>query len=542
MKQKTNNIIYLFPLAVLFSGIIISCSKFEPIPPENESSWVEATVPKMTAGQATDITDTGAKVKIVLVSTGGRKVRKISFCYSSTSTNPDTLDKVIELGSANIAGEYLVTLKELKYNTKYYYRVIGRNMNWIFWSTPQSFTTLNDKRPAVVSTGDPSQVTFNSASLGGNIVFTGDGSATVTQHGHVWSTQKNPTITDNKTQLGNKGTGVFTSNMTNLIKSTKYYYSAYATNSFATTYGDVKEFYTNGNPSVLTNDIIVTRNTASTCGGEVVYDGGSQVTERGVCWGTSPNPTTADSKTSDGNGTGKYSSSITGLKELSTYYVRAYAVNKEGTGYGEQKTFIAGRVMDADGNSYNIVKVESQYWLKENLKTTKFNDGTAISLVTDNVGWGSLTSGGYCYYNNESGNKNIYGALYNWHVVNDNRLVCPPGWEVPSDDDWNTLLTALYYQGFGPLTAGGPLKHAGTNLWGSPNTGATDKYGFSAFPGGGRYNDGVFSGIKAQGVWWSSTEANSSGAWARYMYYNNSKLDRIESLKRIGFSIRCISK
>jgi uncharacterized protein (TIGR02145 family) len=193
-------------------------------------------------------------------------------------------------------------------------------------------------------------------------------------------------------------------------------------------------------------------------------------------------------------------------------------------------------VKDADGNVYHEVTVGTQVWMVENLKTTTYNDGTAIPLVTDNTVWGALTTPAYCWYNNDAGtNKSTYGALYNWYAVNTGKL-CPKGWHVPSDAEWTTLTTYLG----GESVAGGKLKEAGTTHWASPNTGANNSSGFTALPGGSHYSNGLFYIMGTYGFWWCATENTSTDAWHRYMNSSSAIVTPKTALKNLGFSVRCI--
>jgi uncharacterized protein (TIGR02145 family) len=154
-------------------------------------------------------------------------------------------------------------------------------------------------------------------------------------------------------------------------------------------------------------------------------------------------------------------------------------------------------IKDADGNIYHAVTIGTQTWMVENLKTTKYNDGTPIPLVTDNIAWGRLTTPGYCWYNNDSATySNPYGALYNWYAVTTGKLA-PPGWHVPTVAEWDTLITFLG----GVMVAGSALKSTGTTYWHPPNSGATNSSGFSALPGGRL--TGTFSSIGTYGDWWA---------------------------------------
>lgn len=294
-------------------------------------------------------------------------------------------------------------------------------------------------------------------------------------------------------------------------------------------------------PSVSSTAISNITATSATSGGNIANDGGSPVTARGVCWSTSQNPTTENSKTTDGTGIGSFSSSITGLTANTTYYVRAYAVNSQGTAYGNQVSFTtlqstSQTVTDIEGNVYKTVTIGTQIWMAENLKTTKYNDGTTIPNVTDNTTWAGLTTGAYCWYNNDIGYKTTYGALYNWFAVNTGKL-CPIGWHVPTKNEWSTL---IYY--FGDIyVAGGAMKETGTVHWIAPNTGATNSSGFSGLPGGERsWYDGTFRNIGSNGDWWNTIELDINQGWEGYLYSLGSNAGQSSAKKQKGLSVRCL--
>jgi uncharacterized protein (TIGR02145 family) len=194
-------------------------------------------------------------------------------------------------------------------------------------------------------------------------------------------------------------------------------------------------------------------------------------------------------------------------------------------------------VTDYDGNVYHTVNIHGQIWMVENLKSTHYNDGSGAEIpnVTDNT-WGSLTTPAYCWYNNDVANKAAYGALYNWYVVNTGKL-CPTGWHVPSNDEWETLINNL---GGDTATVGGKLKEAGTAHWLTPNTGADNSSGFTALPGGSHYTDGQFYLNRKYGWYWSATESSATEAIHPYLIYNTGAITRTPGSKSIGFSVRCI--
>ena len=196
-----------------------------------------------------------------------------------------------------------------------------------------------------------------------------------------------------------------------------------------------------------------------------------------------------------------------------------------------------GSMTDQDGNVYKTVTIGTQTWMAENLRTTTYNDGTAIPNVTDDDEWGSSTTGAYCNYNNNTSEDTIatYGRLYNWYAVNTGKLA-PTGWHVPTDAEWKELTDYLG----GEDVAGGKLKETGTTHWYIPNEGATNETGFTALPGGYRYLDGSFYFIGRYGYWWSATEYNTDNAWYRTMYYLPSNVGRYYPSKELGFSVRCV--
>ncbi|MBW6534936.1 MAG: fibrobacter succinogenes major paralogous domain-containing protein [Mariniphaga sp.] len=194
------------------------------------------------------------------------------------------------------------------------------------------------------------------------------------------------------------------------------------------------------------------------------------------------------------------------------------------------------KLTDIDGNVYNTVTIGSQIWMVENLKVTKFNDGTVIPYVTNQLEWSDLTSSGYCFYDNNLSNKNIYGALYNGYAVSTGKL-CPTGWHVPTNKEWIILTDYLG----GENIAGGKLKEIGTIHWSSPNEGATNETGYTALPGGYRSTSNInFRQIKTDGFWWSSTNFGYNGAYYRQMRSSFKYVFGEGSGKAAGFSVRCI--
>lgn len=211
-----------------------------------------------------------------------------------------------------------------------------------------------------------------------------------------------------------------------------------------------------------------------------------------------------------------------------------------------------GTLTDIEGNSYDWMGIGSQVWMAENLKTTKYNDGTSIPLVTGKSEWSNLTTPGYCWNDNdETTNKDTYGALYNWYTVNTDKL-CPSGWHVPTDDEWTDLENYLIANGYNydGTTSGNKIGKslASTSGWelrsiiGSVGNdqSSNNSTGFSAFPGGNRYYDGIFGNVGYFGYWWSSSEYSTSSAYYRSLSYGNYLLYRDNGNKQFGFSVRCL--
>ena len=194
-------------------------------------------------------------------------------------------------------------------------------------------------------------------------------------------------------------------------------------------------------------------------------------------------------------------------------------------------------IMDGDGNIYSTVTIGTQTWLTENLKTTKYINGTSIPNLVSNAAWAADTTGAYCWYDNdESTYKDTYGALYNWFVIENVNDIAPTGTRVATKSDWDTLISFLG----GVSAAGGPLKDTGTVVWNSPNTG-TNTTGFSARGGGNRRDTGVdFPDFGSNGFWWADFESGNNGQ-RYYMFNNNNNVQSDVSLdKNWGLSIRCI--
>ena len=523
-----NKILNLIAVFSLLFNVMTSCKKEPP-----------KVLPTISTSVSSNITSISAMSGGSITNDGGVAITARGVCWN-TNQNPTISDNKTSDGTSS--GSFTSSITGLTPGITYYVRAYATNIVGTAYGNQVSFTT-NSVLP-VLTTIDVLSVSSTTATSGG--IISGDGGATVTERGLCWNTSPNPTITNNKTVNGT-GIGIYTSSLTNLIPGTTYYIRAYATNASGTAYGNQIEFTTLfSTPLLTTVSVSALASISAIVSGNISHDGGKQIISSGICWSTTENPTVLDNKTMDGMAIGSFYGSLTGLYPNVTYYARAYATNSVGTQYANQISFkTPSKVTDIDGNTYNTVIIGNQTWLKENLRTTKYNDGTPISNVIDKTAWGELTIGAYVWYSNNILNKNIFGALYNWYSVDNNdatkvasnggKNICPVGWHAPTDAEWTTLTNYLG----GESGAAIKLKEIGVSNWIGPNTSATNSSGFTAIPGGYFHSLG-FSGIGYFGRWWSTTEIDANSAWGKGMHYNSNDAYRNNYGKTTGFSVRCL--
>ena len=522
------------------------------------------TVPVVTTSQVTGITDTSAISGGEILEDGGAEIIARGVCWD-TAKGPTVEDSLTVDGSGT--GEFTSHIRNLDFGTIYFLRAYATNSVGTAYGEEREFTTgLPEPVLPVVITGEIISVSDTSAVGGGEV--TDDGGSEVTARGICWSIYQDPTVSDDTTVNG-AGTGEFSSLLTGLSCSTQYYVRAYATNGVGTSYGEQKDFTTGDCPVFLprvkTDSATDITDTSALAGGTVIDDGGAPLTARGICWGTGPNISLDSSHTEVGGGTGSFTSYLTDLNFLTTYYYAAYATNSEGTVYGEvfELTTLEkrGHVTDIDRNSYRVVTIGQQIWMAENLKVTRYADGTPIPFVEDQATWGDLTitDKAFCYYSYDSTYKKDYGALYTWPAAMNGATssdlipsgiqgACPDGWHVPSDGEWKELEISIGmsqaqadstgYRGEG---YGGKLKATGTDHWKDPNVGATDHYGFSALPGGINNSTGYCYNRTIECYFWSSSDGGSNEIWYRYLKYDRSELYRGRTYwYGDGYSVRCV--
>lgn len=525
-------------LFFLMLSTLISCVQ--------EDSVAKATV---ETSQVKSITEANATIVGIITSNGGSEVTSQGFCWSTSPTPTIKNDTSLAKTGTFV---FTCTIKGLTPSTTYYVRAFAVNKGGVVYGQNMIFTT----KTFSISTTPISVLLLSATSAigGGSVISDGDSSGlTVVARGVCWNTSPSPTIENNKTIDGNGG-GRFTSMLDSLTANTTYYVRAYATNENGTIYGNEVSFTTlSGVIELTTNAVYSITAYSATSGGTITSDGGSAIQVCGVCWSISKNPTIADSKTTNGSTSGSYTCSMSGLAENTKYYVRSWATNSVGTTYGNENSFTtltsSGTVTDIDGNVYNLVVIGSQTWMVENLKTTKFNDGTSIPLISSGTSWLNVTTPGYGFYNNDAANKQTYGALYNWYTVNSGKLA-PNGWHVPTDAEWTTLEIYLTNNGYGYQGSGSDIAKslAASSAWSLSSTiGAigndttkNNASGFTALPCGWRGLSGTSYEIGYKARWWSSTPFDLGSSWIRELYYDASGVTRTYVGNQGGYSVRCI--
>ncbi len=393
-------------------------------------------------------------------------------------------------------------------------------------------------------------ISDTSAFSGGEVVD--EGSAPVTARGVCWSTQYPPTISDAHTTDG-IGPGSFSSYLQFLQPGTKYYYTAYATNLYGTSYGIIYDFTTLVVvlPEIYSVKEYNITDSSAICGGDLHDDGNGEIYERGICWGISPNPDIDGLHIPDTTQGMTFYIELTDLSPGTTYYFRAYARNKAGLSYGSNLPFITYSGLNNaipcpgipfvtyEGQTYNTVQVGDQCWLRENL-----NVGNMIQSDVIQTNNGIIEK--YCYGHSD-GKCAIFGGLYQWdEVMNYDsvegvRGICPEGWHVPTRVEWETLSQFLG----GNSVSGGKTKETSTENWKFPNTGATDSVGFTALPAGERlasedYEMGWYVNLGQRTFLWTSTHA-SYGPYCWNLYFASlGSSPQTPDGPTSGYSVRCI--
>ena len=317
--MKKTKLIFCWLILIVY--IFYSCKK-----------EISTKLPKVETASVDNIFNTSARLSGRVSDEGGTNVTERGF-YWDTITKPEVSGTKIQVGSGS--GDFCDTLNGLKSGTKYYVKAFAKNNNGISYGGETFFTT-QISFPTVI-TSAITDLTETTAKVGGNV--SNDGGFKVSERGIFWGTHANPILTGVKLTIGN-GKGEFSQTLSGLKRSVVYYVVAYAKNIKGITYGDEVSFTTNPTVPVITTIVASNITTFSAkIGGEVKSNGGSEVTERGIYWGTSSNPETSGTKITFGNGNGSFSGVLENLKPGKIYYFKAYAINTRGTAYGTEQTF-----------------------------------------------------------------------------------------------------------------------------------------------------------------------------------------------------------
>lgn len=483
----------------------------------------EIQLAQLNTSVINDITVKTAKGGGTIIFDGGSSISACGLCWdldqNPTVNNFKTIDTLQN-------GTFNSRLKDLISDTIYYVRAYAVNGAGIAYGNEISFRTSKKTLP-IVNTKDVSEITSGSLKVEAEIISNGDGE--ISACGFCWDMNENPMITGNKsseTITQDK----FISLIDGLIPETTYYIRAYITNEVGTAYGNTIVIKTV--PVADLSEITISASTFSlTANVNVNSDYGTEITERGFCWGMNENPTKNHNFAISNKGIGSYSYKIAKLNSSTQYYVRAYAQNKYGIIYGNSKSIKTldktGTFTDISGNTYKYISIGEQTWMASDLKTGKYRNGDVISdFVSLNSTVGTVGN----YYTNPN-----YGKFYNWYAIADSRNIAPVGWHVATDDDWTQLENFIG----GNDVAGGKLKES-LEYWFQPNA-ATDEYGFKALPTGYRFGDGSFSTSGfSMGYWWTATSSTETEAFNRALYYRDTKSRKQSADKRIGMAVRCL--
>jgi uncharacterized protein (TIGR02145 family) len=337
-----------------------------------------------------------------------------------------------------------------------------------------------------------------------------------------------------------KGVGSFSIKQSGFAGGgTKYHARAFAVNSYGVFYGEEKIFFTQFDVPTIQLTSLKDFGLSAFAYINIPDSGGKTITQRGIVYSTTENPTTLNDKILSGTGIGEFSITITGLTQKTTYFVRAFASNEVGTAYSNQIKLTTNTasttISDIEGNTYNTINIGNQIWMTSNLSTSRFRNGVYIPYILNSTQWATTKSPALSFYNHDNNFESNYGKQYNWYAVADPQGLCPVGWHIPTNSDWTVLSDNLG----GLNLAGGRMKNAGTTFWIFPSNG-TNASGFNGLPGGFRNVDGTFGILLHNAYWWSATDENEQNAFSRSIVYTDNVLSVNSSLKNQGFSIRCL--
>lgn len=482
---------------------------------------------------------------------GGSILTDYGFCYS-TSPDPSILSSLIStsyIGNPNQFVDFQTTISGLTPNTTYYVRAYATNSVGAGYSNTASFTTRTGL--ATLTTTPVTGITATTAVSGGDI--TDDGGSAIVTRGVCWSTVPNPTIADSKTTDGS-GWGIFTSNLTGLLPNTTYFIRAYATNSVGTTYGNELNFiYQSGIVAISTTSVSALSSASASVDGLISSDGGTTIINRGVCYGTSASPTTANSVSTSGSGGGSFTAALTGLTSGTTYFARAFAINSADTTYGNELSFVTA------GSCPGFVTISHTYMAGVSpADAAPFNGTYTYNTVLANDAWGGkcwitknigATAEATSFADADPGRAGWYFQFNRKQGFYQEGYTRTPNttWIYPIDE--NSTWTA----------ANDPCTQLLGNLWRIPTISEWESFRIASFTNGGMQNGSIspafnsylkihaagfiyyYGGFEYRGSYgnhWSSTAINATEG--NFFQYHSSSGYTTSGSKSYGNSIRCL--
>jgi uncharacterized protein (TIGR02145 family) len=513
---------------------------------------ITGDAPTVTTADITEITATAATCGGNVTNDGGIDVTARGVVWAESS-GPTLESKSGFTEDGTGSGAFTSSIAGLVAGTTYYVKAYATNSQGTSYGEEKNFMTAG---LPTVTTGAINNIASNSADCGGEV--TDNGGSPITARGLAWSSSSQDFTLDNSEGFSTEGTGTgaFSGSMTSLTRYTDYWVKAYATSDAGTAYGNALKFKTLPEPPiVVTSNITDIEAHIARGGGEVTDDGGDPYVGTGLVWASYQNPEYGVNEGFFLASTNiPFDTLITGLESETTYFVRAWGLNAEGTVvYGEEKSFTTGVFSAAygsftdtrDNHVYNTVTISGQTWMAENL-----------ALLPEVCG--SDAECGYWVYDYQgidvdvakaTTNYNEYGVLYNWEMA---KTSCPNGWHLPSDYEWSYLevhlgmsITTTIAEGFRGTDQGGKMKETSNAHWDDPNYGGTNSSGFTGLPGGIRDNmNKNFQLMRTGGYFWSSSQ---EGNWVNYRYLGNSTAqvgsDWLSSAlgnTALGGSVRCV--
>jgi uncharacterized protein (TIGR02145 family) len=530
-------------------------------------------VPSLSTYEIINVTNTSASTGGAIINEGGSILAK-GVCWAS-SPNPTIAGSKTVDGSG--PGNFNSVMNGLSAGQTYYVRAYATNASGTGYGDQKVFSTATQSVSlATVVTVSVTNIGTTHATINSNV--SNQGGSAVTERGVIFSCgNANPTFNnlnanwnnclDSVFYLGNGG-GSFTFQKVGLSGggNITYFVRAFAVNSQGISYGQVLSFTTiSGLPTIWLQPVFGFSDFAVVTA--KITDGGISwpqyqepfITSRGIAWGTSPNPDINGTHlVSDSNGY-IFQLELNNLQPLTTYYVRAYAVNSIGIAYSNQQLFTTSApsppISDVDGNQYRTVKIGSQTWMAENLRTSRFQNGSPVSYIIDNQAWQETLAPAWCWYNHQENPNFPMGKLYNWYAVADPKGLCPAGWHVPDSVDMSNLRNNIFIATGDTLNVGGKMKStsllAWYEYWVPTNNGATNQSGFSGLPGGMRRVYGFINSSNSSydggkfGIWWQKTGIPKYYVLSKesdQLKFYHSKFYSYDDIgsKMQGLSVRCL--